>query len=225
MLTENHLMRQLDLVPMEILDEPITCIGAGAVGGWTVLGLAKMGFHDITVWDFDEVNDENMNSQFYRLSDIGSTKVKALASLVRDFTGVEIKIREEKYERGLFRGIVISAVDSMAVRKTIWDNHAKKAIGTKFIVDPRMAAEAASLYVMDPLSPVDCEQYAHTLFTDEQGLQERCTAKATIYTAFLLGGLVCKSVRDALSTSAYLRTAVWDIKRNAFQGWCANGGK
>ena len=30
-----HLTRQLDLVPLHILDTPITVIGAGAIGSWT----------------------------------------------------------------------------------------------------------------------------------------------------------------------------------------------
>jgi molybdopterin/thiamine biosynthesis adenylyltransferase len=214
-----HLTRQLDLIPTRVLETPITCIGAGAIGGWVVLAAAKMGFSEITVFDDDLVSVENMNSQFYRFKDIGSSKVFALQALVHDFTGLTIDARNEKYVRGAFTGLVISAVDSMAVRRTIWENHAKTALRTKAVIDPRMGAETAALYVMNPMDPLDCEVYPASLFSDEQAIQERCTAKATIYTANMLAGLVCKAMKDVLTTQNYLRTANWDIGANAFHGW------
>ena len=62
-----HLTRQLDVIPVEILDEPINIIGAGAVGSFTALTLAKMGFAQIAVWDDDVVSEENLNAQFFIL--------------------------------------------------------------------------------------------------------------------------------------------------------------
>jgi molybdopterin/thiamine biosynthesis adenylyltransferase len=217
--SNDHLMRQLDLIPMDVLATPLHVIGAGAIGGWVVLAATKMGMDNVTVWDDDVVSIENMNSQFYRTKDIGKPKVLALQALVEDFTGVRIEVRNEKYVRGAFTGLVVSAVDSMAVRRTIWENHAKKSIGTKAIIDPRMGAESAALYVMNPMDIDDCVDYPKALFDDKDAVEERCTAKATIYTANMLAGLVCKAIKDCLTTEAYLRTANWDIARNAFHGW------
>lgn len=214
-----HLTRQLDLIPMEVLSTPITVIGAGAVGSWTTLALAKMGFGDITVWDYDCVDTVNLNSQFYRVKDIGVPKVSALQGMVKEFTQVTISINLDRYEKGVFQGVVISAVDSMAVRKAIWDNHKDQAPFTKAIIDPRMGAESALLYVFDPMSGVDQQAYEKSLYGDSEALQERCTAKATIYTANLLSGLVCKAVKDLLTRPDYLQTAQWDIAANEFLGF------
>lgn len=214
MYANEHLTRQLDLVPLEILGEKITIIGAGAIGGWVTLSLAKMGFSDITVYDYDKVDVVNLNSQFYRQGDVGEHKVSALQKLVKDFTGVSISATTMKYERGIFPGIVIAAVDSMQVRKTIWENHANKAPFTKAIIDPRMGAESALLYVMRPMGAKDQKSYTKTLYSDQDAVAERCTAKSTIYTANLLSGLVVKAVKDLLTQPDYLRSAQWDIAAN-----------
>lgn len=213
-LNNHHLTRQLDIIPSKILDEPITVIGAGAVGGWTTLSLAKMGFKYINVIDFDRVSVENMNSQYYGFSDIGQMKVDALRAKVLDMTGTTITTSSEPYTQGIFKGIIISAVDSMKVRRLIWENHGPTAFNTRVIIDPRMGAESAALYVTKPFDSYDREAYEASLSDDSEAVQEACTAKATIYTANLLAGLVCKAVKDILTRPDYLRTAVFNIKEN-----------
>jgi molybdopterin/thiamine biosynthesis adenylyltransferase len=209
-----HLTRQMDIIPMDILGEKITIIGAGAIGGWTTLALAKMGFCNITVYDFDKVDTVNLNSQFYRRKDIGKPKVAALQELVEDFTGVKIEAYETRYSGGIFPGIVIAAVDSMEVRRLVWAQHANKSPFTKAVIDPRMGAETALLYVMRPMNLKDQTAYEKTLYSDSEAVQERCTAKATIYTANLLSGLAVKAVKDLLTRPDYLRSAQWDIAQN-----------
>jgi molybdopterin/thiamine biosynthesis adenylyltransferase len=206
-----HLTRQLDLIPIACLTTPITIIGAGAVGGWVALCLAKMGFKKIRVFDFDRVSIENMNSQFYRFDDIGAPKVWALKALIEAFTKTSIEARNEKYEGGMFPGIVISAVDSMAVRKLVWENHQGRAAATLAVIDPRMGAEEAQLYAMNPMSIKDIETYNKTLITDDQALEERCTAKATIHCATLLGGLVTQTVKDVALRKPHARVVHWAV--------------
>jgi molybdopterin/thiamine biosynthesis adenylyltransferase len=215
MIADNeHLTRQMDIIPMDILGEPITVIGAGAIGSWVVLSLAKMGFSNITVFDHDKVDTVNLNSQFYPQNAVGELKARALLEMVGHFTGVNINAKAERYERGTFPGIVIAAVDSMEVRATIWTNHVGKAPFTKAIIDPRMGAEDALLYVMNPMDAKDQASYPKSLYTNDDAVQERCTAKATIYTANLLAGLVVKAVKDRLTRPDYLRVAMWNIGQN-----------
>ena len=218
-MSREHLTRQLDILPPEKTAIPISIVGAGAIGSFTTLALAKMGFYDITVYDFDDIEVENMNSQFYRFKDIGSKKVLALKNLVSDFTGVEIEAIPEAYTGSQLNGIVIAAVDSMKVRKLIWDSHKEKAIQVKSFIDPRMGAETAMLYTMDPMNPEDIATYEKSLYSDDDAEHERCTAKATMYTACMLAGLVAKSVKDIVTNGPYPRVAMWSIKDNDFQAW------
>lgn len=218
-----HLTRQLDLVPLDILGEPITIIGAGAIGGWTTLSLAKMGFSNIEVYDFDHVDIVNLNSQFYRHKDVGSLKVAALQELVFEFTGTKIDAKPKRWEGEVFRGTVISAVDSMAVRRAIWEAHAKEPYSTRAIIDPRMGGESALLFVMKPMEEKDIKAYPNSLYSDEDAVQERCTSKATIYTANLLSGLVVKAVKDILTGKEYTRTLQWDIASNRMEAFNQRG--
>ena len=213
-----HLTRQLDLIPLENLKTKITVIGCGAIGSFVVLSLAKMGFENIMVYDFDAVSVENMNCQWYRFEDIGKPKALALRDLVKDFTRLELEAIDGKYDGQKLEGIVISAVDSMAVRKMIWEN--VKDNGDVFwLIDPRMAAEYALSFVMDPNSTKDIESYEKTLYTDEKAVEERCTAKATMYTAAMIAGYVAKHVKDLVTNNPYARVTHWNIATNNMQNW------
>jgi len=206
-----YLVRQSDLIPEKILKTPITVIGAGAIGSWTTLALAKMGFSDITVYDFDVIDEANMNCQFFPLKDIGKKKVDALSALVLNFTGLKITTHD-KYCGGSHHGIVITAVDSLDVRKLIWGQH-KTSMKTKFLIDPRMGALDAMLYTVKISDPEDRKSYDNTF--QAKAAHVRCTAKATMFTANILSGWVCKAVVDALmKPDDYLARATWDIDGN-----------
>lgn len=220
MIAQERLTRQLDLIPIECLGERITIIGAGAVGSWTALALAKMGFGNIDVWDDDVVDVENMNCSLYRVGDVDSLKVDALGDLIETFTEIQIGAHDEKWIAGKpLSGIVIMAVDSMAVRRAIWENHVGKAVATRFIIDPRMGAETALLYVMNPMDQKDVDSYAKTLYTDEEALREPCTRKATAYCALGLSGLIAAQVKSIVTKQPYSRITQWDIPAGALQAW------
>ena len=209
------LIRQFDLIPESCLGQEITIIGAGAIGSWTCLALAKMGLCNIRVYDFDVVSEENMNSQLYPLKAIGNPKCQSLQDLIYQFTATPIKVHTEKWDGQVHPGLVITAVDSMQVRRQVYDAYVAQAPHTKAIIDPRMSAENALLYVYKPMDEHDSLTYSKSLYSDSQGTQEPCTAKATIYTANLLAGLTVKAVKDQVTRHPnYLRTAHWNIADN-----------
>ena len=209
---EAALTRQLDFIPMDSLSAQINIIGAGAIGSWVALSLAKMGFVDITVWDMDEISIENMNCQFYPISHVGKLKVDVLKEMVAAFTGVKIQTAN-KYEGQPLSGIVISSLDNMATRKLVFDSRVST---TEWIIDPRMSLEAASLATCNCQDSASVARYSKTLYSDEAAVQERCTAKSTIYTANLISGLVCKTVKDIATKSNQdlIKMAEWHIGKN-----------
>lgn len=209
-----HLTRQLDLIPMECLRMPVTIIGCGAIGSFLGLQLAKMGVTHITAYDHDTVSIENMSNQFFRFKDIDLNKAQALRSLVYEFTNVTINaqlIKFEPKEAQHLAGIVVVAVDSMEARRMVYESIRKTGFRVKYIIDPRMSAEAFNMYVINPFDPKDCATYEKTLFTDAEGVQERCTAKSTVYTASLGAGLVTKAIKNILLKQQYPRVTMWDI--------------
>ena len=129
---KEFLTRQSTLIEESLLSKKVTVIGAGAIGSHTVMMLARMGISSIEVWDYDLVSEENMNNQGYNISDIDEPKVECLARKVRHAMGFNILPRYERYTGGPLKGIVIAAVDSMAVRQLISENLDL----AEYIIDP-----------------------------------------------------------------------------------------
>jgi molybdopterin/thiamine biosynthesis adenylyltransferase len=219
MVTNKYLTRQSDLIPESILSTPITVVGAGAIGSFTVLTLAKMGFNNITVFDDDEIDFVNINNQFYRISDIGKKKVDALYDLVSDFTGIAIKPKAERANGFFMDKIVISAVDSMDSRKQVYN-----MFGGALLVDPRMAIEYASIRTYMPLAGDKPTDYTNSLFNDNEAAPERCTAKATMYTASMIAGHVSKIVLDFCLDRDIIRSLDWDIGENKYSTYVEKKG-
>lgn len=189
---KESLTRQSDLIPLKVLGTPIEIIGAGAVGSWASLALAKMGYINQTVWDYDTVDTVNMSCQFFPHTAIGEPKVEALHKLVRDFTGFDIAIAKMKWEgTSLHKDITLSCADSMEVRKAVFNS----CVG-RWIIDSRMASEYLTVYVVDMHNPKQKASYAKTLHSDKDAVQEPCTGKSTIYCANIIGGMVAKSVKN-----------------------------
>jgi hypothetical protein len=191
-------------------------VGAGAIGGWSVQTLAKLGFNNITVYDFDCVEIENIGSQPYRFCDIGDKKVHALYDIVDQFADVKIEaydaMFDDKIDIDKF-AIVIMAVDNMKTRALAFDMYKRSFV--QYFIDVRMAAEFAVGYVLDKSMPSIATNYADTLYSDETAKKEPCTAKATVYTSTLIGGMVAKIVKDTVMKSPdAIRGFDWFIDTN-----------
>lgn len=219
MLKIDTLIRQFDIIPMEVLNTSVTVIGCGAIGSHTAKALAQMGFENLLLIDDDVVEAENLNAQGFALSHLGKPKVECLAQIIEEYTGHKVRAERRLYEKGIFPGIVISAVDNMITRRAIWDSHEGRAMETLAVIDPRMGSEQALLYTMNPMSPEDMKTYPKTLYTDDEALREPCTRKATIYTALLLSGMVCKALKDVLTkdTARFPRIVTWSIRDNEME--------
>ncbi|MCK1994220.1 ThiF family adenylyltransferase [Peribacillus muralis] len=76
----------------------ILLLGAGGTGGSCAISLARMGFGNITVVDFDKVELSNLNRQIYTFEDVGENKVNALLNHLNNINpfinviGVKTKI-------------------------------------------------------------------------------------------------------------------------------------
>lgn len=210
---EEYFTRHRDLLSGEALKKRIVVVGAGAIGSFVVLSLAKMGFQNITVYDFDTVEPENIGAQFYPVSAIGKYKTEALSDLVYSFTGTIIQSVPCKIDKKdeINCDIFISAVDSMEVRRMLFEDVAL----AKWFIDPRMGAEYANMAVVNAQDRDSRADYVRTLYSDAEAVQERCTAKTTIYTVLLIAGQVAKAVKDIATGNQHIDNLEWSIAKNA----------
>lgn len=218
-----HLTRQMAIIDSDLLQkQKVYIVGAGAIGSFAALALVKMGIERVEVWDNDVVDIVNMNNQFFRKKDIGKNKARALHDLILDFTDVSIKYHETPFEVGTGchhffndeNAIMISAVDSMKVRKLIFDevmdNELQQQV--KYVIDPRMSAETYMQFAVNTNDSKAVDVYKRSLYSDENAVAERCTAKSTIYTVTSSTGLICKTIKNILMNEAYPKNVQWDIK-------------
>ncbi len=201
--------RQIDLLDPAKVKRPFTIIGAGSVGSFTALSLAKMGIRDITVYDADTVEEHNIPNQFYRIEDIGWPKVEALKDIIYGFTGVEIKPVAEFYKDQELKGMVISAVDSMKARKEIW-KRIKGSVQVDLYIDARMGAEVAVLYSVLPIE--DIKLYQKSLHGQNEALQEPCTRRTIIYTVLGISSFISSQVKKFLGGESIRKELTIDFK-------------
>lgn len=179
--------RQMDIVDVDKLSIPIHVIGVGGIGSWTTMLLAKMGCSNITVYDFDEVEDHNVASQFYKSNQLGFLKTESLRSNVIEQTDITIKIGDVEKEKDISEGIVIIAVDSMKMRRELNEMFKDKDL---FIIDGRMGGLQAEVYC------AIASKYEPTLVANDDEVEhEICTAKAISFNCAIIGGMITNYVR------------------------------
>ncbi len=203
--------RQLDLVSAEELDFPVVLVGAGGIGSPLALALAKMGCKRLALYDPDIVEAHNLPTQMYRLSDIGRPKVVALAELLCQFAPLHVEVRQERVGAQTLRGVVISAVDSMASRQAIWQGCVRYRAAVPLYFDARMGAEVCRVLSVNPSDPDEVRAYEGTLHSDEEAVEDVCTAQAIIYNTFAVAALVANQVKRHARGEPLERDVIFDF--------------
>jgi molybdopterin/thiamine biosynthesis adenylyltransferase len=211
---ENRFIRQQELINQEKLSAlSVTIIGCGAVGSFTALSLAKMGIRQITLIDHDEVDSVNLPNQFFREEDLDRKKVVACSEILQLFDSeVQVFPQPRSFIKGkLESDIVIASVDSMDVRKRIWEAVSSQR-RVKLLIDPRMAAHVIQVYSAIPGDPSSTMAYESTLITEAQSLPDRCTARSVIYTVLPLAALICRQVASFANGDWIEPAITFDLK-------------
>ncbi len=166
--------RQEGLVPRERLDGlAISVIGVGAVGRQVALQLASVGARQLTLVDFDEVEEVNITTQGYLWEDLGKFKVLATAEAISRIDPV-IQAGQivDRFRPSQPMGdAIFCCVDSISVRGAIWRSAGKNA---QFWVDGRMLGEV--IRVLAVAGKEGRDYYPTTLFAQAEAMTGGCTA-------------------------------------------------
>jgi len=86
--------------PETVASYSILMIGLGATGSQIAFNLAKMGVTNITFFDYDIVEEKNVNNQLYLNSHVGKPKTQALYEILHDINHefMEHQFRNEKFD-------------------------------------------------------------------------------------------------------------------------------
>lgn len=175
----------------------INIIGAGSIGSFTALLLAKLRRYKLLVCDHDVVEAHNQRNQLYRASDQKKLKVVALKEITRKITGELLNARR-KYvdEKSLLHGAVVVAVDSMKSRQMIFKACRYKA-DIPLYVEARAGGDGAIVYALDPRDPDHVEFYEDTLYDDKEAVAAPCANEENLPVLWTIASVIAKIIISA----------------------------
>jgi hypothetical protein len=193
-MTDLRFLRQQDVIDTEKLANlAISLIGLGSIGSVTGLYLAKMGVNNLTCFDADIVDVHNVSNQAYGMSDVGLLKVDAFSNLLELQIGVQANTIAKQYDGRALSEVVISAVDSMKSRDTIWKSVREKP-EVRLYLDARMGLETLMVWAVRP-----------------QAHSDPCTARTVCYTPLMAGSILCSHVKRYVNDEAIPRRVILDL--------------
>lgn len=214
-LTEKY-ARQLGIYnPEDNPHDSVTFIGVGGIGSFAAFGAAKLGIPNITLIDPDVVELHNQPNQFYGEGDIGDSKVYALAGHIRADRGFHGELtayvaKAPGFDASLDRlgGVVVSGLDSMEARQSVWEECIKLNPAVPLYLDARISGEFIVIYACNPTDMGDIEAYERTLYSDDEAEAIACTERGIIDVGLQVGSMVTRLLRRHFTGKEIDRTTM-----------------
>ena len=141
------------------------------------------------IYDNDAVEAVNMSGQLYGQSDLGRTKVSALAEMIRNYAnyGSVFAISERFTEESEASDIMICGFDNMAARKLFfnkWLSHVQSKPEEErkncLFIDGRLAAEEFQALCRKGDDEYNIKRYNNEfIFSDTEDDEKICSYKKT----------------------------------------------
>ena len=180
--------RQSDLYPSDVMSNLSVCvIGCGGIGSNVVNLLARIGIRKFTLYDNDVVESPNVPPTWFRLKDVGLSKVEALKlQLLENFGITTVSARDMFYnvQGGTF-DVVICCTDNIVSRVRAFDDN---RLHWKLWIDARMGGDQCSVYCITRPGPQEAEEkYEKTLQRPDTDLPCGMKSTAALTTGIIPG--------------------------------------
>jgi hypothetical protein len=194
---------------------PVVVGGAGGIGSWTSLLLARAGFTPY-IYDADIIEPHNMAGQLYPISDIGKYKVDSVNDIIRNFTNTDARPLPIFLEQDSpIADICISGFDNMAARSLLFNKWVERmknipesrALG--IFIDGRLNAEQMWIYCIVANRGVnEAMRYSKNhLFPDSDIEDAPCTFKQTSHSAAMIASHIVAFLTNHV-TNVYAKEEV-----------------
>lgn len=167
----------------------VCIVGAGGIGSWTALFIARLGlFKEIEIVDFDYVDHVNYAGQFFKKKDLGRYKAEVVKDEVLELTGVQLKtnfneIRELNVPTA---DIYILALDNLTTRRVVAE-HFKKS-NALVMIDGRLLAEQFEILFV---TKQNIDEYIATKLPEEASIEDApCSFRQTSHVAAMIGTMI-----------------------------------
>ena len=184
----------------------VAVIGAGALGNHVCLGLIGLGIGTIKIFDFDEIENHNLNRQsLFREADIGQNKAETLAELLQErnssinIIGIDEKIEEDTIEE-IIRDVdlIIDCVDLIYVRSILNRFCIEHDIP---LIHGGISWVGGQTGILTRETPCIKCIYPDALQKEELNIETSCTRKpeaSVVYISQIIAGLMVFNVRQVL---------------------------
>lgn len=183
----------------KIRGQNILVVGNGGIGSWLSVLLARTGAN-LYLYDGDIIEAHNQSGQLYRGRDIGSLKVNALNSIVKEFCdqNIDVEVFPEMYNSfSASNPIVMTGLDNMKARRIVFDNWMRylkdnpKQVGEAILIDGRLNAEQLQIFCIKGIDTDFQKEYEKIhLFEDSEAEEQDCTMKQTSHCGALIASLM-----------------------------------
>lgn len=141
-----NLAKQSEYFNPTNLEDTIHIIGLGAIGSTLAEQLARMGFSNFVLYDFDEVEEKNIVNQNFNRSDLELDKTDAVFNKIHDINEqANVETEPNGYSDQPLSGYVFLCVDSIELRHKIAEEN-KYNLQIKAMFDFRMRCTDAQHY-------------------------------------------------------------------------------
>lgn len=179
-----------------IQKKTVILAGVGGIGSYVGFLLARMKPASMFIYDDDIVEAVNMSGQLYGQSDLGRTKVSALAEMIRNYAGYSsvFAINERFTNKSEASDIMICGFDNMAARRLFfnkWVNHVQSKPEEErkncLFIDGRLAAEEFQVLCIKGDDECNINRYNNEfLFSDAEADETICSYKQTTFCANMI---------------------------------------
>ena len=179
-----------------IQKKTVILAGVGGIGSYVGFLLARMKPASMFIYDDDIVGAVNMSGQLYGQSDLGRTKVSALAEMIRNYAGYSsvFAINERFTNESEASDIMICGFDNMAARRLFfnkWVNHVQSKPEEErkncLFIDGRLAAEEFQVLCIKGDDEYNINRYNNEfLFSDAEADETICSYKQTTFCANMI---------------------------------------
>ena len=179
-----------------IQKKTVILAGVGGIGSYVGFLLARMKPASMFIYDDDIVEAVNMSGQLYGQSDLGRSKVSALAEMIRNYAGYSsvFAINERFTDESEASDIMICGFDNMAARRLFfnkWVNHVQSKPEEErkncLFIDGRLAAEEFQVLCIKGDDEYNINRYSNEyLFSDAEADETICSYKQTTFCANMI---------------------------------------
>ena len=184
----------------KIQEKTIILAGIGGIGSYVAFLLARMKPTSLFIYDDDVVEYINMSGQLYSKSNIGISKVDALANMIKDYADYYdvFAIREQYTIECEATDIMICGFDNMKARKTFfnrWLAHVQSKSEEErkncLYIDGRLAAEEFQILCIRGDDEYNINRYNNEfLFSDKEADETICSYKQTTFCANMIASYI-----------------------------------